>query len=198
MHRTSRPSAVTRMFFYHANAIGNWRRDCVAARRGLLRYLRRGADVSVRVREVTPNYPTSGSLTLCELALSNIIVRDRRDGRVWLGVYEALADRDLTDVARVLLWSAVVLHCPALASSLVRRRIDLPPNVVDDVPAALQSSCVATERSMRRALAETRRTMHTRGVLLGGRGPAGALMGRCYVPVDVWREVFSFLLAARL
>ena len=198
MHRTSRPSAVTRMFFYHANAIGNWRRDCVAARRGLLRYLQRGADVSVRVRDVTPNYPTFGSLTLCELALSNIIVRDRRDGRVWLGVYEALADRDLTDVARVLLWSAVVVHCPALASSLVRRRIDLPPNVVDDVPAALQSSCVATERSMRRARAETRRTMHTRGVLLGGRGPAGALMGRCYVPVDVWREVFSFLLAARL
>ena len=200
-----RPSPATRLFFYHANAIyRGWPAEACAdeTRRGLLRYLARGADPSVPVLRVSATYPTSSALSVGEFALNNLR-QARCCGREWLDVYEALIGAEgyyLTDLARVLLWyCAVVNDFPALTGALVRRRVVFPRDAAEFESLSPHDPFPLLggrwEETVRRARAAALRALHTRNVFLGGRGPAGPTpkTKTVFVPADVWREVFAFL-----
>ena len=191
MASQSRVSPTTRRFFYHANALQyDCAKDVVDRELGdLLGCLARGADPTVQVRDVTSISPTFSERTLAEFALTHLL-HPRFRPRPSLAVFEALLDYATSTFALHTLWYAAC-GWHTLRHLLVVRRTPFPP---PPSPTSYFGGCLAAYWEIAREnRAATRRAMHTRNVLLGGRGPA-PIQARVHVPSDVWSVVFAFIL----
>ena len=169
---------------------------CDRALRALACCLARGAAAhTTLVAHVSPTFATVARLTLAEHAVYSFVLRAPRAACASL----VAMGLPLSPLSRVLLW-ARASHAPSFAGILLPRRIELPGLAVGAIldDAGMNEYCLLripiAEAAMRRAYAATRRAIHARNVLLGGRGPA-APGGACgvYVPVDVWREIFTYV-----
>ena len=198
------PSTVTRRFFYHANAM-----HCLvsndadpfaiasrAAQAGMLHTLARGADRDEVCGQISRITCTFANYTVREFALDRLL-HPRYRPIVSLDVIEPLL-ADASDFVRLMLWRSAN-GWPALANMLIRHRVPFPGAKVE-IPERQDVTMVRCDQLEEwtialRHVGATRRALHARNTFLGGRGPA-AVGGGLYLPVDVWREIFDFVLCA--